>query len=141
MSGRIRSKPSSVEASTCSTRSSTACSILTGRLDDRELVDAVFRGLHTLKGSGAMFGFDGARDLHASLRNRLRSRAQGSSPPRRSELVSPSCWRPATTCSLLIDGDRRPGHRRRASSRAFRLRSKRRRRCPARMPRPLATGG
>jgi two-component system chemotaxis sensor kinase CheA len=25
---------------------------------DRELVDAVFRGLHTLKGSGAMFGFD-----------------------------------------------------------------------------------
>lgn len=28
------------------------------RLDDRELVDAVFRGLHTLKGSGAMFGFD-----------------------------------------------------------------------------------
>jgi two-component system chemotaxis sensor kinase CheA len=28
------------------------------RLDDRELVDEVFRGLHTLKGSGAMFGFD-----------------------------------------------------------------------------------
>lgn len=28
------------------------------RLDDKELVDAVFRGLHTLKGSGAMFGFD-----------------------------------------------------------------------------------
>jgi len=28
------------------------------RLDDRALVDAVFRGLHTLKGSGAMFGFD-----------------------------------------------------------------------------------
>ena len=27
-------------------------------LDDRDLVDAVFRGLHTLKGSGAMFGFD-----------------------------------------------------------------------------------
>jgi len=26
--------------------------------DDRELVNAVFRGLHTLKGSGAMFGFD-----------------------------------------------------------------------------------
>ena len=25
---------------------------------DRDLVDAVFRGLHTLKGSGAMFGFD-----------------------------------------------------------------------------------
>ncbi|MDR7256491.1 two-component system chemotaxis sensor kinase CheA [Sphingomonas sp. BE270] len=28
------------------------------KLDDRDLVDAVFRGLHTLKGSGAMFGFD-----------------------------------------------------------------------------------
>ncbi|WP_304186222.1 chemotaxis protein CheA [Phenylobacterium aquaticum] len=38
--------------------------IETGLLDmahrpgDRDLVDAVFRGLHTLKGSGAMFGFD-----------------------------------------------------------------------------------
>lgn len=31
---------------------------LSNRLDDRGLVDAVFRGLHTLKGSGAMFGFD-----------------------------------------------------------------------------------
>ncbi len=31
---------------------------LTHRLDDREQIDAVFRGLHTLKGSGAMFGFD-----------------------------------------------------------------------------------
>ncbi|KQM95226.1 chemotaxis protein CheA [Sphingomonas sp. Leaf22] len=28
------------------------------RLDDMDLVNAVFRGLHTLKGSGAMFGFD-----------------------------------------------------------------------------------
>jgi len=27
-------------------------------LDNRALVDAVFRGLHTLKGSGSMFGFD-----------------------------------------------------------------------------------
>lgn len=31
---------------------------LAGRPGDRDLVDAVFRGLHTLKGSGAMFGFD-----------------------------------------------------------------------------------
>lgn len=31
---------------------------LLGRPEDRDLVDAVFRGLHTLKGSGAMFGFD-----------------------------------------------------------------------------------
>ena len=28
------------------------------RLDDADLVNSVFRGLHTLKGSGAMFGFD-----------------------------------------------------------------------------------
>ena len=35
------------------------------RLDDHELIDAVFRGLHTLKGSGAMFGFDAlARFTH-----------------------------------------------------------------------------
>ncbi|NKQ83197.1 chemotaxis protein CheA [Rhizobium ruizarguesonis] len=31
---------------------------LTHQLDNRDLVDAVFRGLHTLKGSGAMFGFE-----------------------------------------------------------------------------------
>ncbi len=31
---------------------------LTHRLDDMDLVNAVFRGLHTLKGSGAMFGFE-----------------------------------------------------------------------------------
>lgn len=31
---------------------------LTRSLDDRDQIDAVFRGLHTLKGSGAMFGFE-----------------------------------------------------------------------------------
>lgn len=31
---------------------------LTLRPDDRELVDTAFRALHTIKGSGAMFGFD-----------------------------------------------------------------------------------
>lgn len=31
---------------------------LSHRLDDKSLIDATFRGLHTLKGSGAMFGFD-----------------------------------------------------------------------------------
>ncbi len=31
---------------------------LTHRLDDKAQIDAVFRGLHTLKGSGSMFGFD-----------------------------------------------------------------------------------
>ncbi len=36
---------------------------LTARTDDRALVDEVFRGLHTLKGSGAMFGFDALADF------------------------------------------------------------------------------
>jgi two-component system, chemotaxis family, sensor kinase CheA len=31
---------------------------LTHDLDNKDLVDAVFRGLHTLKGSGSMFGFE-----------------------------------------------------------------------------------
>jgi two-component system chemotaxis sensor kinase CheA len=31
---------------------------LVGRPDDRDLVDTAFRALHTIKGSGAMFGFD-----------------------------------------------------------------------------------
>jgi two-component system chemotaxis sensor kinase CheA len=31
---------------------------LAHRPDDKDLIDSVFRGLHTLKGSGAMFGFD-----------------------------------------------------------------------------------
>ncbi|WP_324699346.1 chemotaxis protein CheA [Novosphingobium sp. RL4] len=33
------------------------------RLEDRALIDEVFRGLHTLKGSGAMFGFDALADF------------------------------------------------------------------------------
>ena len=31
---------------------------LLGNLSDKEQIDAVFRSLHTLKGSGAMFGFE-----------------------------------------------------------------------------------
>ena len=31
---------------------------LTRSLDDKDQIDTVFRSLHTLKGSGAMFGFD-----------------------------------------------------------------------------------
>ena len=30
--------------------------------EDRDLVDTAFRALHTLKGSGAMFGFDEVAD-------------------------------------------------------------------------------
>jgi two-component system chemotaxis sensor kinase CheA len=36
---------------------------LAHRPGDRGLIDAVFRGLHTLKGSGAMFGFDALADF------------------------------------------------------------------------------
>jgi two-component system chemotaxis sensor kinase CheA len=36
---------------------------LASRTDDRALIDEVFRGLHTLKGSGAMFGFDALADF------------------------------------------------------------------------------
>jgi two-component system chemotaxis sensor kinase CheA len=36
---------------------------LGSRTDDRDLIDEVFRGLHTLKGSGAMFGFDALADF------------------------------------------------------------------------------
>jgi two-component system chemotaxis sensor kinase CheA len=39
---------------------------LTERRDDRELVGRIFRALHTIKGSGAMFGFD---DLAAFTHN------------------------------------------------------------------------
>jgi len=36
---------------------------MASRPGDRGLIDAVFRGLHTLKGSGAMFGFDALADF------------------------------------------------------------------------------
>lgn len=47
-----------VEAGDLLDQAETALLDLGRRLDDRELIDEVFRGLHTLKGSGAMFGFD-----------------------------------------------------------------------------------
>jgi len=37
--------------------------------DDRELLDAAFRALHTLKGSGAMFGFEAAAGFTHHLEN------------------------------------------------------------------------
>jgi two-component system chemotaxis sensor kinase CheA len=36
---------------------------LNDRLDDMAVINAVFRGLHTIKGSGAMFGFDALADF------------------------------------------------------------------------------
>ncbi|MBX5131724.1 chemotaxis protein CheA [Rhizobium lentis] len=46
------------EAAECLEAIETGLLDLTHQLDNRDLVDAVFRGLHTLKGSGAMFGFE-----------------------------------------------------------------------------------
>ena len=68
----FRRKPPS-----CWSRSSRACSTSTHRLDDRDLIDAVFRGLHTLKGSGAMFGFDALAAFTHHFETRLRPGAQG----------------------------------------------------------------
>lgn len=47
-----------IEAAECLEAIEAGLLDLTHRLDDKDLVDAVFRGLHTLKGSGSMFGFD-----------------------------------------------------------------------------------
>src|SRR5690242_6680120 len=49
---------------------------LDGKRDDRELVGRAFRALHTIKGSGAMFGFDDISTFAHDLENafdRLRS--------------------------------------------------------------------
>ncbi|QKK30593.1 chemotaxis protein CheA [Rhizobium indicum] len=46
------------EAAECLEAIETGLLDLTHQLDNKDLVDAVFRGLHTLKGSGAMFGFE-----------------------------------------------------------------------------------
>ena len=46
------------EAAECLEQIESGLLDLTRDLTDRAQVDAVFRGLHTLKGSGAMFGFD-----------------------------------------------------------------------------------
>ncbi len=46
------------EAAECLEAIETGLLDLTHKLDDKDVVDAVFRGLHTLKGSGSMFGFD-----------------------------------------------------------------------------------
>ena len=37
--------------------------------DDRGLLDTAFRALHTIKGSGKMFGFDGAAAFTHHLEN------------------------------------------------------------------------
>ncbi len=44
---------------------------LNNNLSDKEQVDAVFRGLHSLKGSGAMFGFEPLLHLRTTVKTRL----------------------------------------------------------------------
>ncbi|WP_413061336.1 chemotaxis protein CheA [Sphingomonas carotinifaciens] len=58
MSGEDPTAAFRVEAGECLDQVEQGLLDLGHRLDDKGLVDAVFRGLHTLKGSGAMFGFD-----------------------------------------------------------------------------------
>jgi two-component system, chemotaxis family, sensor kinase CheA len=60
---------------------------LTHRLDDKELIDAVFRGLHTLKGSGSMFGFDALASFTHHCETAFDRVRKGETPATR-ELVS-----------------------------------------------------
>ncbi len=60
---------------------------LDGNPGDRELIDTAFRALHTLKGSGAMFGFDDlARFAHTVENTFDRLRRTGTEPSR--ELIA-----------------------------------------------------
>ena len=63
---------------------------------DHDLINTAFRALHTIKGSGAMFGFDAGRRLRARVRKRLRPRAQGHGAPQ-SPSSSPSRSTPRTS--------------------------------------------
>jgi two-component system, chemotaxis family, sensor kinase CheA len=47
---------------------------LEGTPADQDLINRVFRAMHTIKGSGAMFGFDDIAAFHPRSRNGLRSR-------------------------------------------------------------------
>lgn len=49
--------------------------------DDRELVDTAFRALHTLKGSGAMFGFDALAAFTHHVENAVDQVRKSKQPP------------------------------------------------------------
>ncbi len=49
--------------------------------DDRELLDAAFRALHTLKGSGSMFGFEAMAKFTHHLENAFEQVRKGARPP------------------------------------------------------------
>ncbi len=78
------------------------------RLDDMNLVNAVFRGLHTLKGSGAMFGFDAlAAFTHhcESAFDRVRKGDVRATPDLVSVILSA-----ADHMRALVDGDAPAAH-------------------------------
>ncbi len=78
------------------------------RLDDMNLVNAVFRGLHTLKGSGAMFGFDAlAAFTHhcESAFDRVRKGDVRATPELVSVILSA-----ADHMRALVDGDAPAAH-------------------------------
>ncbi len=78
------------------------------RLDDMSLVNAVFRGLHTLKGSGAMFGFDAlAAFTHhcESAFDRVRKGDVRATPELVSVILSA-----ADHMRALVDGDAPAAH-------------------------------
>ena len=52
------------------------------------LIDTAFRALHTIKGSGAMFGFDAVAAFTHHVRDRVRPGAQGSGGGRPPELIA-----------------------------------------------------
>ncbi|MCX7285042.1 MAG: chemotaxis protein CheA [Novosphingobium sp.] len=58
MSGQDPAEAFRVEAGELLDTTEQALLDLTHQLGSRDLIDTVFRGMHTLKGSGAMFGFD-----------------------------------------------------------------------------------
>ena len=60
------------------------------RPDDRDLVDSAFRALHTIKGSGAMFGFDKVAAFTHEFERPSNGSARARSSPRRN--LSRSHW-------------------------------------------------
>lgn len=54
---------------------------LEDRPDDRELIDTAFRALHTLKGSGSMFGFEALAAFTHHIENAFDQVRKGKQPP------------------------------------------------------------
>ena len=103
----------------CSKRLNKGFSISKERPRNDELVHTVFRALHTLKGSGAMFGFlDVAAFVH-EFENGIR-RVCARDGLRRRRSLSPSRLKAKDHVTLMIDGERRRGCNRRRADRSRR---------------------